>query len=326
MSTDAALVHAAEHGDENAFAALTERHVDRIRLHCYRMLGSLHDADDAVQETLIKAWRHLGRFEQRSAFGTWLYQIATRTCLNMLRKRARVVVPVGATDRPRPPAADVPWLEPYPDVLLPAPSHEEPEARFDMKESTRLAFVAAIQLLPIRQRAVLLLRDVLGWTTAEVADALETTEAAVNSALQRARRRLAEQRTWDEATPAVEQAIDTWMQLWEACDVEGLARLLTADASLAMPPTPVCFRGPAEIRHFFATVPAEGQLDTIRLLKTRANGQPAVAAYMRSPAGGHVGYGLMVFELSGEHITAITGFQDARLLFQFRLPARLPAR
>lgn len=234
-------------------------------------------------------------------------------------------MPEGFTGR-HPAAAEVPWLEPYPDVHLPAPSSEEPEARIEAKEATRLAFVATMQLLPARQRAVLLLRDVLAWSAAEVAEALDTTVPAVNSALQRARSRLAEHRTWDDATAEVEATVDEFIRMWEACDVDGIAGLLTDDASLAMPPTPAWFLGPAEIREFFATVPAEGRFDRIPLVKTRANGQPTVAAYLPTPDGGYEGYGVMVFDLFGDRIRAIIGFQDARLMAAFSLPNRFPRR
>ena len=208
VPTESELIHAAAGGDRGAFDELAAPHREWVRLHCYRMLGSFHDAEDAVQETLVKAWRNLGRFEGRSLFGTWLHRIATTTCLNLVRRRPRIVVPDEYADRHRPAAADVAWLEPYPNIHLPVPSDEDPQARIEAKEATRLAFVATMQLLPARQRAVLLLRDVLKWRAAEVAEALDTTVPAVHSALQRARARLAEHKTWDEATPEVEAAVD----------------------------------------------------------------------------------------------------------------------
>jgi RNA polymerase sigma-70 factor (ECF subfamily) len=317
------LAEGAAAGIEADFAELARRNETRIRPHCYRMLGSLHDADDALQETMIKAWRGIGTFEGRSSVGTWLYRIATNTCLNMLRSRPRVVLPEVFTARHRPVAADVPWLEPYPDVLMEADADSDPAARLEAKEATRLAFVATVQLLPPRQRAVLLLRDVLAWRAEEVAEALDTTIAAVNSALQRARARLAEHLRWDESTPEVESVVDEWMRCWERCDIEGLVALLTDDVVLAMPPTPAWFSGPLEVGHFFSTVPAEGRLETIRLVRTRANGQPAVAAYMEAPHGGHVGYGVMVFDLVGGRIAGITGFSDGRLIGRFGLPVEL---
>lgn len=323
MKSDLELVAGARQGVEADFAELARLHEGRIRLHCYRMLGSLHDADDATQETMIKAWRRIRSFEGRSSFGTWLYRIATTTCLNMLRRRPRVVVPEEFTGRHRPPAADLPWLEPYPDVLIEAGSDGDPAARLEAKEATRLAFVATVQLLPPRQRAVLLLRDVLAWSANEVAATLDTTTAAVNSALQRARARLAEHRTWEESTDDVERVVDEWMRCWEQRDIDGLVALLTEDAVMAMPPAPAWFSGPSEIGRFFATVPAEGKLETIRLLPTSSNGQPAVAAYMASDDRGFVGYGVMVFDLIGEKISAITGFSDARLIARFDLAVEI---
>lgn len=316
------LVRSAQGGDQEAFRQLAERHRDRIRLHCYRMLGSFHDAEDAIQETLIKAWRHLGRFEHRSSFGTWLHRIATTTCLNMIRKRPRIVVPEGFSDIHRPVAADVPWLEPFPDIYLPAPSEDEPDARIESQEATRLAFVATMQLLPARQRAVLLLRDVLAWSAAEVADALDTTVPAVNSALQRARARLTEHQSWDETTPQVEKTVDEFVRRWENRDIEGIVDLLTRDALLAMPPTPAWFRGREEIGDFLATVPADGDFDKIHLTRTRANGQPAVAAYLPSK-GRLTAYGVMVFDLNDDRIQSITGFVNSNLVEAFGLPPDL---
>ncbi len=253
--TGSALIGAAQGGDSTAFDELVAPHRDRLRLHCYRMLGSFHDAEDAVQETLLRAWLNIGRFEERSAFGTWLYRIATNTCLNLIRKRPRIVVPGETVSGRRPPAADVAWLEPYPDVHLPAPSADEPEARIEAREATRLAFIATMQLLPARQRAVLILRDVLAWSAAEVADALGTSVPAVNSALQRARARMAEHahtdasaRRADALAEATEVAVDAFVRHWEAGDIDGLVRLLTADAVLAMPPVPAWFAGPDEYR------------------------------------------------------------------------------
>jgi RNA polymerase sigma-70 factor (TIGR02960 family) len=324
VQAESELVRAAQTGDHAAFTQLASPHYDGIRVHCYRMLGSFHDAEDAVQESLVKAWRKIGQFEGRSLFGTWLHSIATTTCLNLIRRRPRVVVPSDFTDGPRPPAADVPWLEPYPDIHLPAPSGEQPDARIEAKEATRLAFVATMQLLPARQRAVLLLRDVLMFTSGEVAEVLDTTTAAVNSALQRARARLAEHRTWEDTTAEVEATVDEFVRLWEACDIDGLVGLLTDDAHLAMPPIPAWFLGPQEIGRFLATGPADGRLELIRLVPTRANGQPAVAAYLPSTDGGHYGYGVMVFDSAPDgRIAAITGFNDGRLMSAFALPQYL---
>ncbi len=324
MWPEATLVREAQRRDRSAFDELATLHRDRLRLHCYRMLGSHHDADDAVQDTFLRAWRSLGGFEERSGIGTWLYRIATNTCLNMIRNRPRVVVPTHVTLGARPAAADVAWLEPYPDAQMPAPVEDQPEARIVAKEATRLAFVAAVQLLPPRQRAVLLLRDVLMWSAAEVADALGTTVPAVNSALQRARSRLGEPRDVDAYSADVEAIVDKFVLRWEALDIEGIVALLTEDAVMAMPPDPAWYFGRSEIGGFFATVPANGRIDLIRLVRTRANGQPAAAAYIPVEEGGYEGYGLMVFDTTGDRISGIIGFSGARLMEMFRLPDRLP--
>ena len=324
MQPEVTLVRAAQRGDRSAFDELATLHRDRLRLHCYRMLGSYHDADDAVQDTFLKAWRSLGGFEGRSGIGTWLYRIATSTCLNTIKGRPRIVVPSHATLGTRPAAADVAWLEPYPDAQLPAPANDEPEARIVAKEATRLAFVAAVQLLPPCQRAVLLLRDVLMWSAAEVADALSTTVPAVNSALQRARARLGEPRGVEAASSEVEATVDKFVLRWEALDIEGIVALLTEDAVMAMPPDPAWFCGRAEIGDFMATVPVGGRIDLIRLVRTWANGQPALAAYVPARDGGYEGYGLMVFDFTGERISSITGFSGPRLMETFGLPDRLP--
>ena len=325
-------IAAAIKGDTAAFDALTTPHLDRLRLHCYRMLGSLHDAEDALQETLLRAWLNIGRFEERSTFGTWLYRIATNVCLNVIRARPRLFVPASAWKGDRPPAADVAWLEPYPDRLLPAPEADGPEARVEAREATRLAFIALLQLLPPRQRAVLVLRDVLAWTATEVAGALDTSVPAVNSALQRARARMADhvgrgQDRWDlpDTDEEAQATIDAWVRHWEAADVDGLVRLLTDDAVLAMPPAPAWFSGPAEIGAFLRGGPNEGRLGEIRLVPTQANGQPALAAYMPRPDGSHVAYGVMVFDIVGGRIAAFTGFSDARFVASFGLPDVLAA-
>jgi RNA polymerase sigma-70 factor (ECF subfamily) len=324
MKSEEQLVAKAQLGDHTAFNELAGWHRQRTLLHCYRMLGSFHDAEDALQETLIKAWRNINRYEGRSSFATWLHRIATNTALNMIRKRPRVVLPEGFSGGgARPITADIAWLEPYPDIHLPAPLSDQPDIRIEAKEATRLAFVATLQLLPARQRAVLLLIDVLGWSAAEVADAINTTTTAVNSALQRARRRLAEHKNWDETTEMVEAAVDEFIKLWEAEDIDAIVRLLTSDATLAMPPTPAWFLGPDEIGRFFSTVPADGNLGQIHLRKTWANGQPAVVAYLPSAEGEVRGYGVMVFDTRGAKISRITGFADERLIGTFAFPATL---
>jgi RNA polymerase sigma-70 factor (ECF subfamily) len=326
------LVRAAREGDADAFDTLTRPHVEGLRLHCYRMLGSFHDAEDALQETLLRAWLNIARFEERSKVSTWLHRIATNLCLNVIRARPRLVVPTGSSLHDRPPMADVPWLEPYPDRYLQTPDAEGPEARVEATEATRLAFVAMLQLLPPRQRAVLVLRDVLAWSASEVATVLDASVPAVNSLLQRARSRMADyvgsghdQR--DLRAPSMDEqaTIDAWVRHWEAADIEGLIRLLTDDAVLAMPPTPAWFAGPAEIGAFLRSGPNEGRLSEIRVIPTRANRQPALAAYMPLGDGSHTAYGVMVFDIVGDRVATVTGFSDARIVGHFGLPAVLDA-
>src|SRR5918995_288490 len=223
------LLAAARGGDEHAFAQLTSPYRRELQTHCYRMVGSLHDAEDLVQETMLRAWRRLGGFEGRTSLRRWLYTIAT-----------------------------IDWLEPYPDSLLPDPALADPQARLDLRESVGLAFLAAVQHLPPRQRAMLLLFDVLGWSAAEIAELLETSVAAVNSGLQRARATLdsrpAARPTEDEERALVERFVDAW----DRVDIEGLVALLRDDAVMAMPPEPVWFDGREAVGEFFATVPGEG--------------------------------------------------------------------
>ena len=306
--------------DEQAFVELTAPHRRALHRHCYRLLGSLHDADDALQETMLRAWRGIDRYEPRAPVSAWLYRIATNVCLRMLERRQQN------------PAAFDAHLEPYPDRLLedlPAPD-PGPEAALESRESVGLAFVAALQLLPPKQRTVLVLRDVLGSSARETADLLDDTVPAVNSALQRARERLREAddplpRPHAPAGPDAEASLmRRWVEAWEAVDLDGMVALLTTDAVMTMPPDPRRFLGRDAIVRFFATVPLEGRLDLIPLVPVRANGQPALAAYLREPTGGFSAYGVMVFALSGESITSITGFAGRPELFtQLGLDTRL---
>jgi RNA polymerase sigma-70 factor (ECF subfamily) len=330
-AAEANLLAAARAGDDDAFSRLVAPHARALHLHCYRMLGSLHDAEDALQETLVRAWRNLAQFGERSSFGRWLYRIATNVCLTTLARR-KPLPPEPLP--PAPEADDQIVLSPYPDALLSElPSGElEPAARYDARESVQLAFLATVQLLPPRQRAALLLRDVLGWSSDEVADVLETTRAGVNSALQRARetleRRRAEGRLeLGRSLPApgiATELVDRFMEAWEAVDIPRLVALLRDDAVMTMPPAPLLYRGPHAIGDFFATVPLEGALDRSRLLATRANGHPAVAVYFPDDdSGSHRAYGLMVLVLDDERIAEIVGFADPSLFPAFGLPAEL---
>jgi RNA polymerase sigma-70 factor, ECF subfamily len=330
--TEAELLSAARAGDDDAFRKLLSPHARALHVHCYRMLGSLHDAEDALQETYVRAWRNLARFGERSPFVRWLYRIATNVCLTMLARRQ----PLPALPEPLPPAPEADdqiILSPYPDMLLSelASTDPEPAVRYDTRESVQLAFVAAVQLLPPRQRATLLLRDVLGWSADEVADLLETTRAGVNSALQRARetleRRRAEGRLeLGRAVPAegvAAELVERFMEAWEAVDMPRLVALLREDALMTMPPAPLLYRGARAIVDFFATVPLEGALDRTRLLATRANGHPAVAVYFPDESGGHRAYGLMVLVVADDRIAEIVGFADPSLFPAFGLPAEL---
>jgi RNA polymerase sigma-70 factor, ECF subfamily len=315
------LLTAAAAGDEQAFVQLTAPLRRRLHAHCYRMLGSVHDADDALQETMLRAWRAIGRFEPRAELSSWLYRIATNVCLRMIEQRGRR----GAL------GVDA-HLQPYPDVLL---EPETPEREAERREEVGLAFVAAMQLLPPRQRAALVLRDVLDWTARETADALGVSVAAANSALQRARERVERERregtlvrrhrTDDER--AETELMRMFVDAWEAVDIERLTSLLADDALMTMPPEQMRVEGAIAIGGFFGTVPLAGRLDLIPLLPTRANRQPALGAYVEDSSGSFRPYGLMVFALDGGRIAGITGFSGAPELFPLAgLPTALPAR
>ena len=313
------LLTAASAGDEQAFVQLTAPVRRRLHAHCYRMLASVHDADDALQETMLRAWRGIGRFEPHGELSAWLYRIATNVCLRMIEQRGRI-----QADR-----IDA-YLQPYPDELL---EPDTPDREAERRESVGLAFVAAMQLLPPRQRGALVLRDVLGWSARETAEALGTSVPAANSALQRARDRVErEQREGTLArvhAPAdagtEEELMRRFVEAWEAVDIERLISLLADDALLTMPPEPMRIVGPAAIGGFFATVPMDGRLELIRLWPTRANGQPALAAYVQeAPAEPPRAYGIMVFALGADRIEGITGFAGYPELYPvFGLPAVL---
>jgi RNA polymerase sigma-70 factor (ECF subfamily) len=311
---------AAQRGDEEAFRRLVAPHERAIHVHCYRMLGSYHDAQDAVQEALLRAWRGLPGFEPRAPLRHWLMRIATTTCLKAIERRDRLAVT----------AVDVTYLQPYPDRLLDQLTvpDGDPAAVVARRDSVALAFVAALQLLPATQRAVLILRDVLAWSAAEVADLLGTSVAAVNSALQRARARLAVAQEHGVAAPgpvdpAEQRVLDAFLRAWHARDIPALAALLRDDVTLAMPPQAILIAGREAVIEFFATVPADGRLDTIRLRIIRANGHPAVAAYLPDDGGECRGYGIMVLTITGARIATITGFPDPDLFPLFDLPPRI---
>lgn len=327
------LVSAAAAGDPEAFGQLTEPYRRRLLVHCYRMLGSLDDADDAVQETLLKAWRSLAGFQSRSSVLAWLYRIATNVCLDMMRYRARRILPVavaGPAD-PHLPAdpddRDVPWLQPFPDALLEVADPDplaDPADVVIRGEHIELAFIAAIQYLPPRQRAVLILREVLGWPAAETADLLGTSAASVNSALRRARVALDRQLPQPGPTTPSQQAelVSKYVKAWNAKDVAALVALLRDDAHMAMPPTPSWYLGRDNIgiyiEHLFAT-PWGADL---RLMPAAANRQPALAVY--APADdGYRPFAIKVFTVHDGCIAAITGFVSPPLFSRFGLPPRL---
>jgi RNA polymerase sigma-70 factor, ECF subfamily len=310
---------AARDGNEAAFVELTAPHRRAVHLHAYRLLGSLDDADDALQETLLRAWRGLAGYDERGAMSAWLHRIATNVALRMIERRRNQGAQVDA------------HLQPYPDSLLDeaADPGAGPEERTVLREAAGLAYIAAMQLLPGKQRAVLVLRDALGWSARDTAEALEMTVPATNSALQRARDRLTRERDAGTlarrhmpASPVAEHAvIAEFLAAWEAADVGRIVALLTDDALLTMPPIDMRFHGPGAIGEFFATQPADGRLERIRHVEVRANGQPGLASYAdERDTGIHDAYGVMVFALQGDRIAGITGFpRDVDLFARFGL-------
>ncbi|MEU2036677.1 sigma-70 family RNA polymerase sigma factor [Nocardia amamiensis] len=292
--------------------------------HCYRMLGSVHDAEDLVQETYLRGWRGYAAFEERAALRTWLYRIATTACLRALESRARRVLPAGLGAGSDDPDAGLDgdagahqWMQPLPDALT-------PETALIARESVRLAVVTAMQELPARQRAVLILRDVAQFSAAEVAELLETTPAAVNSALQRARAHLAEVAPTDENVTAPEDAerrelLDRYCAAFENADLAALTELLAADVRLEMPPVPLWFTGRDAVTRFLAkrafTKPGE-----LMLIPTAANGQPAVAEYRRGPDGILEAHSIHVITTSADGVAAITVFLEPTLFAAFGMP------
>jgi RNA polymerase sigma-70 factor (ECF subfamily) len=336
---EAALLVRARAGDEAAFAELATRFRRELQVHCYRIVGSLQDAEDIVQETLLAAWRGLEGFEGRASMRSWLYTIATNRSLNALRARGRRLpeTPPPPEDGPAPPAPtrtlEPIWLEPYPDELLEGilDRAEEPDAVYDAREAIGLAFVAGLQRLPPSQRAVLVLRDVLGFRAAEAAEMLGLSVAAANGALRRARASLraglAGLRHEDAPLPgsdAERTTVTRFVAAFEDGDVDSVLALLSDDATLTMPPEPLEYQGAAAIGSFLSTVPAGGRLELFRLVATRANGQPAFGCYLRDrhSSVAHA-YGLMVLTLRESRIAAITGFPNTSVFPHFGLPRTL---
>jgi RNA polymerase sigma-70 factor (TIGR02960 family) len=330
--TEALMLRAVD-GDETAFRDLTDPYRRELEFHCYRMLGSLQDAEDMLQETMLAAWRGLPRFEGRASLRGWLYTIATNRCLNAMRASSRRTPP-----RPEPPfepprptrvGVEPTWLDPYPDALLGdvADIAPGPDARVEGRESVELAFIVALQCLPPRQRAVLLLRDVLGFRSTEVAEMLDTSDEAVKSALKRARDTL-DSRATAGATPppapdsaAERELVDRFVAAFLADDIDAIVALLTDDAWLAMPPSPLEYQGPAAIGALLREVAAWRSGQEAKMVATRANTQPAFACYR---AGDHADMahatGLIVLSLSGERISRITWFLNPGTLGRFGLP------
>jgi RNA polymerase sigma-70 factor (TIGR02960 family) len=331
----AELIGRAQAGDAEAFRQLTDPYRRELQVHCYRILGSVQDAEDALQETMLAAWQGLCAFEQRASVRTWLYQVATNRCLNALRSASRrpQMQPAPELNLPTPSRlGEVVWLDPYPDVLLDglADSTFSPEARYEATEAISLAFITALQLLPPRQRAVLILRDVLGFRASEVAGMLRSSEESVTSALKRARATLQRELPRDDQrpgppppdSPVERELVARLTEAYGAGDVDGIVALLTEDVRLAMPPVPLEYAG-RELASRFLTAVAFRQGRRYRLVATRANGQPAFGAYIRDPRAGisHAN-GLLVFTLAGHRISGITRF-DNSVLARFGLPRTL---
>jgi RNA polymerase sigma-70 factor, ECF subfamily len=309
--------------NEREFASLVEPYRAELRAHCYRMLGSLEDAEDALQETLVRAWRGLPKFEERSSLRSWLYRIATNACLRAIERRPQRVLPVDygpAADPhegPAEPLLESVWVDPYPDERLGLDSGlAGPEARYEQRESVELAFIAALQHLPARQRAVLILREVLGFSAREVADVLETTPPAIDSALQRARKTLdgkvpdrSQQATLSSlGDDAVRDLAARYVEAWERNDVDAVVAMLAEDALMTMPPMPTWYRGREAVGEFLARRPLSGASRWL-LVPARASGQLAFAQYGWDEAKGRfTAHGINVLTLKGDRVAEITAF------------------
>lgn len=321
-------------GDGEAFRELTEPYHTELQVHCYRMLGSFHDAEDALQDTLLAAWQGFAGFEERASLRTWLYRIATNRCLNVrrsVRRRRAIEWNVPDVDPPEPTRlGEIAWLEPFPDALMKdviSAAAPGPEARYEQAEAVSLAFVTALQSLPHRQLSALILRDVLGFPTNEVADMLDSTVESVKSALKRARNKLrhrlpptAEGQPHSGAEDAI---VAKFVRAWESADLDGLVALLTDDVFVSMPPMPFEYEGRYAVAGFCASIFRGGR--RFDLIPTRANGQPAFGAYLRAATGMRHGAGLYVLTVTNGGIKAMTRFDDTVLAW-FGLPSSLPSR
>jgi RNA polymerase sigma-70 factor (TIGR02960 family) len=328
------LVERARAGEQEAFARLVAPHRRELHVFCYRILGSTQVAEDALQETLVAAWQGLPAFEGRASLRTWLYRVATSRCLNMLRSARRrpqsAGLGVDPAVLPEPSGqGEVLWLEPYPDVLLDQLPHDAPgpEARYESRESISLAFVRAVQLLPARQRAALILRDVLGFRAAEVAAMLDSSEESVTSALKRARatldRRLEREPPPAPGSAAERELVEAFTHAFVAGDVDALVELLTDDVRIAMPPLPLTYDGRDLAARFLAVAFSKRGARTYRMVPTRANNQPAFGAYALDPGdSAYRSMGVLVLDLTGDRIDSITRFENT-LLPLFGLPRTL---
>jgi RNA polymerase sigma-70 factor, ECF subfamily len=327
------LLEAARDGDENAFAHLIDPYRRELYAHCYRMLASSADAEDALQDALLGAWRGLTRFEGRSSLRSWLYTIATNACLRAIERRPKRVLPIdyGPPADPHDPTpeplVESIWIEPVADAMLADPSL--PDARYEQREAVELAFIAALQHLPARQRAVLLLRDVLGFSARETAEALDTTPVSIDSALQRAHKAVDErlpERSQQEtlrslADRDLERVVEGFVAAWERADVEAIVAMLTQDAVLAMPPEPTWFAGRDAIAQFLAAIPLAPTTPRHRLIPTWANGQVAFGHYSRrEKPNAFVRHAITVLSLRGTEIEQITFFRSSGAFTGFDLP------
>jgi RNA polymerase sigma-70 factor (ECF subfamily) len=340
---EARQLAAARRGSSREFSELAEPYRRELQVHCYRILGSLHDAEDMVQETMLRAWKRLDTYEGRASFRAWLYKIATNVCLDLLdqrRRRAKRLLPnylfsPADPHKPvEPPATEILWLEPLPDEWLADPSAANPETRYSTHESISLAFLIALQILPPRQRAALILKDVLDWPASDIADLLDTTTSSVNSALHRARVTLAKnyqgqkpQSIVDGSDEQTRKTLEKYVHAWQTADVNGLVALLKKDATLSMPPSPSWYAGRKNIGMFAGNIlfANDGMFPGLasgrwKLLAIRANGQPGAAVYQRMENGEYHSFGVHVLTCDKGQISQISCFIDPSLPTRFGLP------